>query len=140
MRSVSKGVWITGSIFIVFGLFLLMSPIRMLSIIFFALGGILFIVGIINAITTSKYNERYLQRYQGKAFITTCHFCNHEVICRAEDFREHRNYPEGYVYCPVCKKPLSINAFRVVNEGRGRGVPDHYEYDLDENYSDYYDD
>ena len=138
MRSYSKSAWIVGSIFMVLGLFLaLMLTPKGLAIALLIVGVVLIIVGIINVITTNNYNKQYLQRYRGKVLISTCYFCHHEVVCYAEDFHEHRNYPEGYVYCPVCKKPLSMNAFRIVNEGRGRTLPDHYDYDLDENYNDY---
>ena len=108
------------------------------GIIFLGVGVLLLILyGAANS-RANEYNEQYLKPYEGKVLVTNCHFCHHTVQCYAEQFREHRNFPEGFVYCPVCKKPLSIKAFRVANEVR-RKMPDYYEYDLDEVYYDDYD-
>ena len=67
-----------------------------------------------NNIETS--NRLFLRRYAGKVLVTTCFYCGHQISAHAEDFSAHRRYPEGFIYCPVCHKPLSINAFNTCDE------------------------
>ena len=87
-----------------------------IALIFFIPSLILFISALITSNNAQDYNDEYSKKYENKRFVTTCFNCGHEVRVRVEQFSEHRNYPEGYVYCPICKKPLSKKLFEVVDE------------------------
>lgn len=71
------------------------------------------IVGIVKYVSAKKYNKSFLLEYRNKIFATTCFHCGYEVDGFAQDFVKHRHYPEGYMSCPVCHKPLSLNAFEI---------------------------
>ena len=89
-------------------------------------GGSLFIAGLVLVIVfgvrkarVKAGNRQYMEAqkyYRGKTLATNCIYCGRQVTAYAEDFHSHRNYPEGFIYCPVCKKPLSINAFDIVDD------------------------
>ena len=138
MRRTHNATWIIGIILLVVGILqiILALPKRnigalILGFLVLAVGVALTVAGIVVNAGVKKENRRFLQTYEGKVFIGTCHHCDHEVECYAEDFQEHRNFPEGFVYCPVCKKPLSINAFSVFDEGDYYDDVDYYD-DADE--------
>lgn len=73
---------------------------------------VMVIGGIINAVSVTKYNNELLRR--GTKYLANCPFCKKDIKCTIADFRPHGRYPEGFIYCPVCKKPVSKNAFTEV--------------------------
>ena len=75
-------------------------------------GGIMLTFGIINAVKVSRYNNEL--KNKDVRYTARCTFCGYELICSPEHFRPHRRYPEGYTTCPACKKPLSLNLFKVI--------------------------
>ena len=103
-----------------------------LALLFFIPCIILFISAGVSSNRVQKENEEFSQKYEDKRFVTTCFNCGHEVTARAEQFAQHRNYPEGFIYCPICRKPLSIRAFKVVYKDQKSLPPDFYVYDFDD--------
>ena len=73
-------------------------------------GAIMLIFGIINVVNVKKYNAAL---DVNALHVTRCFSCGTEISCFLKDFREHSRYPEGFIYCPVCRKPLSRRAFTV---------------------------
>lgn len=67
--------------------------------------------GIGNAVRVSRANNRVRRENEGYYFITTCYHCGRQVTCRFQDFSMHSRFPEGFVYCPACRTPLSIKTF-----------------------------
>ena len=125
MKKHHNGIWIFGTIILIIGAIQLIVAIHkhngitflmILGILGLCLGLALIVSGLVTSISATRYNKRYLQEHRDKIFIATCHHCHNEVECSAEDFEEHRNFPEGFVYCPICKKPLSANAFDEYDE------------------------
>lgn len=76
-------------------------------------GTIMLVFGIRNAILTSKENKRLLEENLNLVYRTTCFACNSIIEAKFTDFMRHSRYPEGFVYCPICRRPLSIRAFRI---------------------------
>ncbi|MBR4256376.1 MAG: hypothetical protein IKQ18_04360 [Clostridia bacterium] len=81
------------------------------ALMFFAGGGLMITFGIINCIKVSRYNNELKNR--DVRYTARCTFCGYDLICTPEHFKPHRRYPEGYTTCPACKKPLSLNLFKV---------------------------
>ena len=81
------------------------------ALMFFAGGGLMITFGIINCIKVSRYNNELKNR--DVRYTARCTFCGYDLICAPEHFKPHRRYPEGYTTCPACKKPLSLNLFKV---------------------------
>ena len=83
-------------------------------------GIVLLVLGIREKVIKNKERARSqdLQVHQGLGdeaqFEGKCIYCNNKIIAMNSDFQWHRNYPEGYVYCRFCKKPLSKNLFSIV--------------------------
>ena len=74
---------------------------------------ILIFIGV--SISTLKYNKE-VDKYNSTIdtntpLVARCWTCQNSVIARIEDFRTHKRFPEGFVYCPYCKTPISANAF-----------------------------
>ena len=82
------------------------------AFMFLSGGGIMLTFGIINAVKVSRYNNELKSR--DVRYTAKCPFCGYDLICSPEHFRPHRRYPEGYTTCPACKKPLSLNLFKVI--------------------------
>lgn len=86
------------------------AAIFMILLILIMLGGAIMIVfGIINVVKTSNYNREILN--QNIVYYGFCPHCGTRLDCTIRDFRQHGRFPEGFVYCKVCKKPVSKNAF-----------------------------
>ena len=77
-------------------------------------GLILLTIGIINASIVSNYNKRLFWENMGHSYTTNCTSCSNPVRVKVQDFKQNRNYPEGFVYCPICKKAISKSAFEKV--------------------------
>ena len=85
-----------------------------------AIGGTLMLVfGIVNAVKVSRYNNRILSETKDLIYIATCFNCGYQISAKYMDFTPHSRYPEGFVYCPVCKKPCSRNVFRAYKQEPG---------------------
>ena len=78
--------------------------------LFILAGAILMLVfGVINIVSVTKNNNILIREnldYRGQ-----CPNCARDIHARIQDFRPHGRYPEGFIYCPICKKPISRNAF-----------------------------
>lgn len=131
MRATREAVWMIGLILIVFGTLGLIVGFSgdgdKYALIIFSFGPLLAgiimtIIGLVKYFSAKRYNEAFVSQYQDKIFVATCFRCGHEVECLAEDFSEHRLYPDGYVYCSICRQPLSFQIFDA--------------YDLEETYGD----
>ena len=80
-------------------------------------GGVaLIIAGFIGIYKTKKRKEEFEKQYSGKIYSTQCLFCKRTVKSDRFAFRMGRYYPEGYIRCPYCKKPLSFNLFDEVKK------------------------
>ena len=77
------------------------------GLLFICAGVVLLVFGIINAKKVTAYNQELNQTI----YTARCYSCGIVVQSRIGDFRPHRRYPEGFVYCPVCRKPLSRRLF-----------------------------
>ncbi|MBQ7173400.1 MAG: hypothetical protein IJR88_04715 [Clostridia bacterium] len=76
-------------------------------------GGILMIVGgIINAVKVTQYNRRVIEEENRYYYSGVCPFCQYAITCELSAFSPHRRFPEGFIYCPVCKKPVSKRVFQ----------------------------
>ena len=77
-------------------------------------GNVMLVLGIINCVKVSAYNnsiagkviDRNLGTYYGR-----CYGCGTKISAKYRDFRKHKNYPEGFVYGPICRRPCSIKLF-----------------------------
>ena len=86
-----------------------------------ALGGLVLTVGgatmlgfgILNAVKTTKYNNEIMSRTE--VYCTNCIYCSRPITCALKDFKAHKNYPEGFVYCPFCNRPVSKNTFNIIS-------------------------
>lgn len=122
------GLIIWGGVLLMAGLLVLTASVRgastngsklgevlsefVLSVMFFSGGGLMITFGIINCVKVSRYNNEL--KNKDVRYTARCTFCGYELICSPEHFRPHRRYPEGYTTCPACKKPLSLNLFKVI--------------------------
>ena len=103
--------------------------------LFILSGGVLMLVfGIINAVKTKKYNKSI----ENDLYVARCFVCGTEVRCNPADFTAHRNYPEGFRYCPVCRKPLSRNAFTLYPGQYDNSAQDPPQYPQQAGYPDQY--
>ena len=103
------GLIIIGSIFALIGAYCTYIHISGLIILGPAL--IMIALGIVFTVIANKNNNKICSLYHDKILSTTCIYCGHPVSTNIYRFRLHRRYPEGFIYCPVCKKPLSRYAF-----------------------------
>ncbi len=79
------------------------------------IGALLMIIfGIVNVVSATKYNNLMLR--QNLHYNCVCPSCAKNIDCDIKSFRRHGNFPEGFVYCPVCKHPISRNLFNVTRE------------------------
>lgn len=89
----------------------------------FIIGGVLFLVfGIKASVRASRNNDAVMA--DTRTFYTRCFHCGREVTAHSRDFMLHGRYPEGYVPCPICKKPLSKNAFVLMTDHPYAQQPD----------------
>lgn len=88
-------------------------------LILFAGGVTMLTFGIINAVLTGKHNRELLR--QNLTFTANCIYCGGLITCTVRNFRPHRRFPEGYTTCPYCKRPVSKNAFGVIQNGFPQG-------------------
>lgn len=117
LRRKRVGMIVWGVIFLLFAILVMISyqDEYMSNLI---LGGVimagglgLLVPGIILSIRVSVTNNRILNENKGFTYVTNCPFCGRSVGCKIQDFQKHKRYPEGFLYCPVCKHPISFNAF-----------------------------
>ena len=77
-------------------------------------GGVMLGFGIRNAVLVNRQNGVTLAEARKYAYNATCFRCGTAVNCTGTNFAAHPRYPEGFVYCPVCRTPLSKNLFAKV--------------------------
>ena len=82
--------------------------------IILAVGLAILVSGIINAIKVSAINKQIIENDAGFSYVTNCIHCGRPVRCKIQDFHTHGRFPEGFSYCPICKHPISFNAFTKV--------------------------
>lgn len=85
--------------------------------LFILAGVILLIAGIIFNAKRGSANRQVYAQNRDKIMVGTCVHCHNPVSARIVDFRTHKNYPEGFIYCPICKKPISVRAFHAMDKG-----------------------
>lgn len=78
---------------------------------FFVLGLCLLGGGIAVSASAKKHNNNLIKT-QGRSAGLECPACKYKISVDVSSFLPHRNFPEGFVYCPACKKPLSIRLFK----------------------------
>ena len=83
----------------------------LIGVAVFAGGVIMLVFGIRNAVKTTRYNNTVMSH--NEVYFANCVFCGRPITCALKDFIPHRNYPEGYITCPFCRRPLSRNVFSV---------------------------
>lgn len=113
LRKKRVGLIVWGTIFLVvsFALFLTRDAVAFSIALFVLAGAILMLVfGVINVASATRYNNILLA--ENLTFRGNCPYCNRDIQCTIRDFRLHGRYPEGFLYCPVCRKPISKNAFQ----------------------------
>ncbi len=113
LRRKKIGLVIWGTIFLIlaFGMFGTNESFGFALGLIFLAGAILMLTfGIINIVSVTKHNKTLLA--QNIDYRCQCPSCGKDIQARIQDFRPHGRYPEGFIYCPICKKPISKNAFR----------------------------
>ena len=50
-------------------------------------------------------------------FVVKCRNCGRELSYNRADLKIHRNYPNGFIYCPVCKAPNAHNENNIFEKG-----------------------
>ncbi|MBR3039475.1 MAG: hypothetical protein IKI20_02295 [Lachnospiraceae bacterium] len=116
-RRTKVGLIIWGAIISGVGAIVLAAGGGIAGAIVLGFGCCFLIPGIILAITTSVHNNNVKTDNAGCSYVANCIYCGHPINVKVGSFQPHRNFPEGYVYCPVCKKPISKNAFTKVQDG-----------------------
>ena len=53
-----------------------------------------------------------------KKYAATCPVCQAKIQYLGSDLRVHRNFPNGYVYCPGCNNPIAHNEANFIAEER----------------------
>ncbi|MBQ6475286.1 MAG: hypothetical protein IJJ34_03670 [Clostridia bacterium] len=56
----------------------------------------------------------------GYTYIATCSYCGSRVRYTDRDLGYRAWYPNGFVYCPRCKKPIRHNEFFALNPDGSR--------------------
>lgn len=103
------------------------------GIVMFA-GILLLSGGIIYNIYVTAHNNRVFDENEDVEYLATCINCGNDVIANLRNFRFGRNYPEGYVICPFCKKPCSRNLFDVITEEDGDSAEEPFEEETEEEF------
>lgn len=84
------------------------------GLIMILVAALLFIIGGIKAGKVRKYNRKLIA--ENEIDEADCPYCHVTNRIRRIDFIPHRKFPEGFIYCKACKKPLSYNTFSVVSK------------------------
>ena len=119
------GMIVWGAIIVLFSILIMLSyqdqdkSNLILGGIVMAGGFGLLVPGIILAAKVSVANNRILNENEGFTYVANCLYCGRPVSCKFQDFQNHKRYPEGFLYCPICKHPISRNVFvKVLDQGR----------------------
>ena len=88
----------------------------LIGIMLAAGGMIMLIFGILNAVRVTRFNNKILAETNRLTYYATCFGCGYRISARYNDFTPHSRYPDGFVYCPVCRKPLSFHLFQAVSD------------------------
>lgn len=116
------------------------SAITVYGILLFLFGAVVFAGflilagGIIYNIYVTAHNNRVFDENEDVEYLATCIYCGNDVIANLRNFRFGRNYPEGYVACPFCKKPCSRNLFDVITEEDGDSAEEPFEEETEEEF------
>lgn len=51
-------------------------------------------------------------------YLAECPFCHSKITYLGLDISFHRNYPNGYVYCPKCRRPIAHNEENIFDNGK----------------------
>lgn len=98
------------------------EPAAMLIVLPFFIGGVIMLAfGIRNAVLVTKNNSQV--KANDDLYVTQCFRCGREIRAELKHFRPHGRYPEGFIYCPVCRTPISKRAFSVYRFENGTYVP-----------------
>ncbi len=94
-----------------------------LGILFYVGAALLLAFGIRNVVLVSKNNRRVEEENRGILYQTNCFTCGAPVQVDIYAFQPHGRFPEGFVYCPYCKRPLSKNVFQALQVAPNAGDP-----------------
>ena len=108
------GLLVWGTLVFTVGTVFIGSEVPFLAWMLMLGGATMLTFGIILLVKTTKYNNQLRAEYQNMILTTNCLHCGRQVDTNLESFVTHRNFPEGFIYCPICKKPISRNAFTAV--------------------------
>ena len=87
-------------------------------IIFILVAGIaLLVIGIVLTAKSLSHNSKIREAYQDTEWYGNCIYCHSSIHCEIQNFYPHSKYPEGYMHCPICKKPVSRNALHALKKG-----------------------
>ena len=86
----------------------------MFFLILTALGMGMAAAGIVKDVRVAKNNRQIENDSKEWCCRCICIYCHNTVYSELTEFASHRNYPEGYIYYPYCKKPLSKNLFEYI--------------------------
>lgn len=114
LQKYNKGLIIWGIILSVLGTIvsrLHRSASIFFCIIFFSMATIFIIIGVITNIKIYNHNKIVKEDDKKWQYQTECIYCHQTITCIPSDFKPHYRYPEGFVYCPYCKKPVSKRVF-----------------------------
>lgn len=67
----------------------------------------------IQIIKDKKEENNYCNQY-----LAECSFCHTKITYLGLDISFHRNYPNGYVYCPRCKRPIAHDEANKYDSGK----------------------
>ena len=91
----------------------------LIGIMLAAGGMIMLIFGILNAVRVTRFNNKILAETNRLTYYATCFRCGYRISAKYTDFVPHSRYPNGFVYCPVCRTPCSINIFTAYKKDAG---------------------
>lgn len=75
------------------------------------IGSLLLIFGFVNVSKVKRLNREILSR--GAYAKGTCYRCGAGINVHISKFQRHGRFPKGFIYCPGCRIPLSIERFTV---------------------------
>ena len=113
LRRKRVGLLIWGTIFLIAsGIFFATDEAAGFIVGLFVLTGaiLMLVFGILNVISVTKHNNTLVA--ENLDYRAQCPNCARDINARVQDFRPHGRFPEGFIYCPICKKPVSKNAFQ----------------------------
>ena len=105
------GMFVWGGILAIIGIvFMITGGAGFYVGIPFVIGGALLIIfGVRRTIKVNETNAALMA--QGAYMKGQCYKCGLDVSVERKLFQPHRNFPDGFIYCPSCKIPLSILKF-----------------------------